>query len=148
MYGKENTYRAFVFDHDSGICSLFQKILDRRKYEVFTFPYSGVCPINEMTTSCPIKTSCTDIIISDTNMSIFKELEFITEQMKKKCLCKNIAFITGNLEENTLNIVEKFGYKIFTKPLQINGLNKWLTEVEKRIDPNRILSDSWKEKYC
>jgi len=141
-------YRAFVFDDESAIRSLLWSILDHRGYEVFTFPHPGVCPQFGMAACpCPLEKACTDIIISDLNMPVSNGLDFVEEQVKKGCHCRHMALMSGDWKEQDLAAAKNLGFKIFSKPFQLNELINWLDDVEKKIVPRRKLSNWWKENY-
>ncbi|MDY6855412.1 MAG: response regulator [Thermodesulfobacteriota bacterium] len=145
---KKITYRAFVFDDESVIREMIWSLLDARSYEVFTFPHPGLCPQFEMNACpCVLNNPCTDIILSDLNMPVSKGLDFIKAQIKKGCQCKNIAIMSGYWTEDEMSKAKSIGCKIFIKPFKIKVLIQWLDEVEARIEPNRKLSNWWKEDY-
>ena len=130
---KKASYRAFVFDDDQNIRAMLWEILDQRGYEVFTFPDPGYCPLFEMAACpCPLKQSCTDIIITDLNMPVSNGLDFIETQLKKGCHCKHIALISGDLNAEALSKANKMGLKIFEKPFGLDELTEWLDKVEKK----------------
>ena len=134
--------RAFVFDDDSQIRSLLWTLLDRRGYEVFTFPDPGLCPLYLLhECQCSDGQACTDIIISDMNMPDVKGLDFVEAQMEKGCKCRNIALMSGDWSESDLLRAKSIGCRVFFKPFLIEPVDQWLDEVEKTTDPERKLAD-------
>jgi DNA-binding NtrC family response regulator len=58
-----------VFDDDENIRSFLWQMLDKRGYEVFTFPEPGSCLLNiKDNCDCPVTQACGDIILSDVDM--------------------------------------------------------------------------------
>ena len=111
-------------------------------YEVFTFPHPAVCPLSEEN-HCPCKKeqACSDVIISDVDMPFKNGLDFIEEQMKKGCRCKNIVLMSGAFTNEHLTKAKSLGITIFKKPFKLEDLNNWLDRMEKNIDPERKLAN-------
>ena len=143
---KNFTYRAFVVDDDNYIRNFLQDVLQGRGYEVIAFSNPSMCPNYKMT-SCPCHPlqSCTDIIISNMHMPISTGVEYIENLQKKGCRCDNIALISGNWKDEDLAKANAMGCKILYKPFQLAEFLEWLDEVEKKIHPERVLTDWWKE---
>ena len=58
--------RVLIFDEDDALTVTLKEILVKRRYEVFTFSESGVCPLFHTFDHLAISDSiCSDIIISD-----------------------------------------------------------------------------------
>ena len=139
--------RVFVFEDDDIIRSLLWEILDRRGYEVFTFPDPGSCPLHLASGClCPVEEACGDIIISDLRMPNMSGLEFVQNQMKKGCKLKNVALISGAWSDTDLQSARRLGCQPFQKPFKIDEINTWLDECERKINPKRILSDWFQRK--
>ena len=134
--------RAFVFEDDDQIRSLLWKLLDRRGYEVFTFPDPGVCPLYiSHECQCTLGNACADIILSDVNMPDVRGLDFVEAQLKKGCKCRHIALMSGDWSKADLLRAEGIGCRVFSKPFLIEPISRWLDEVEKATDPQRKLTD-------
>ena len=132
--------RACVFEDDSLIRSLLWTILDNRGYEVFAFPDPAQCPLHLLTEcQCPLEDSCTDIIISDLNMLRVRGMDFVEAQLEKGCKCRNVALISGAWSSSDLARAESSGCKVFTKPLELDQIDQWLDEIEKKTDSRRTL---------
>lgn len=132
--------RALVFDDDSLIRHLLWRYLDRRGYEVFTFPDPGLCPLHAKDRClCDQETTCTDIILSDLNMPNVKGLDFVEELFAKGCRCHNIALMSGAWSEHDVARANSLGCKLFSKPFTIAEIQKWLVQVEGRLTPDRKL---------
>jgi len=134
--------RVFVFDDDQTIRSILWRLLDGRGYEVFTFPDPAFCPLHLATgCPCPEDQACADIIISDINMPNVTGLEFVENQMKKGCKVKNVALMSGAWSDSDLEYARRLGCQALHKPFTLEEINTWLDVCEKKIDPNRVLSD-------
>jgi hypothetical protein len=70
-------------------------------------------------------------------------LEFIESQTRYGCkaIGKNKAVMSATWTDAELETAKKLGCKTFQKPFRSNELLSWLDECERRIDPNRKLSD-------
>lgn len=137
------TYRVLIFDDDESIRQLLWYYFDRQGYEVFTFPYPATCPLSGASScQCPSEESCSDIIISDLNMPFKRGLDFLEEQLSKGCRCKNMALMSGDLDQEDIERASGLKIKLFRKPFTIKEIEEWLREIEKTINPARKLS-SW-----
>ncbi len=135
-------YRVLIFDDEMDIRQILWLLFDNRGYEVFTFPHPDLCPISmENYCPCPDNYACADIIIADVNMPYKNGVNFIKEQIKKGCRCKNIALMSGAFTDQHIAKANELGIEIFKKPFQLEEINNWLDRVEKGIDPQRKLSD-------
>jgi len=136
--------RILVFDDDETIRSFLWQILDKRGYEVFTFPEPGSCPLHiKDNCDCPLEQACGDIILSDVDMPGISGLHFIESQFKKGCKVKNVGLMSGAWSEADLKLAQKLGCHVFQKPFTIDELNEWLDYCEGQIDPKRKLSNDW-----
>ena len=145
---KENHYRAFIFDDEEDMCKILSEIVKMRGYEVFTFCNPSMFPnYKKQSCACPSNYACTDVIISDIQMPIASGLDFVEGQIEMGCKCPNIAIMSGSWNETDYERAKKIDCKILRKPFSIDDLVWWLEDVEKNIDPERILSD-WREEGC
>jgi len=136
--------RAFIFDDDKKIRSLLSIILEKRGYEVLSFPDSSHYSIySDAKCSCPPGHVCGDILITDNNMPNIKGIEFIRNQMQKGCrgIVQNKAVMSGTWTDAELAHAKSLGCRIFDKPFMLEEIHKWLDECEKRRDPDRKLLD-------
>lgn len=130
--------RAIVFEDDEHARSTLWHLLDRRGYEVFTFPHPGLCPLFR---SDACLHACADILISDVEMPVSTGLEFVDSQVRKGCKVRNVALMSGAWSNADLQYAWRLGVRTFEKPLDLDQLNGWLDECEKNIDPDRVLAD-------
>ena len=79
--------------------------------------------------------------MSDLNMPHKKGVDFLEEQVQKGCRCQNLALMSGDLLKEDAERAKALNIKLFLKPFTIKELGGWINEIEKRIDPNRRLSD-------
>lgn len=134
--------RVLIFDDDQAIRKILWLLFDSLGYEVFTFPHPGVCPLsNEQICACPEGQACSDIIISDLQMPFKNGLDFVAEQIKKGCRCKNIALMSGTFTQTQLDKAENLGIKVFRKPFRFGDVKKWVDRIENELDPGRKLAD-------
>jgi len=138
--------RAFVLDDEKIIRELLTQVLEDRGYEVLSFPNPGLCPLyNEGSCRCTEREACGDIIISDVSMPHVNGLEFVERQKKMGCKVKNVALMSGAWSATDLGKAKSFGCKVFQKPFSLAEIEKWLDECERKIDPERVLADRFKE---
>lgn len=139
---KKVTYRVLIFDDEEMIRRMLWSYFDSRGYEVFTFPHPASCPLEEAPVCpCPDNAYCADIIMSDLNMPIKKGLDFLDEQVQKGCRCGNLALMSADVLKEDADRAKALNVKLLLKPFTIRTLGEWISDVEKRIDPNRKLSD-------
>lgn len=138
--------RAVILDDSSAIRELLWRFFDKRGYEVFTFPDPGMCPLH-VTTACPCSgdTSCSDLIISDVNMTKENGVDFLDQLLKKGCKQKNFALMSGGFTEADLTRAASLGYQVFEKPLDFDKITMWVEGIEWSIPTNRVLFD-WATK--
>jgi CheY-like chemotaxis protein len=138
--------RAFVLDDDEILRELLRQVLEGRGYEVLGFSNPGLCPLyNEGSCRCTDGEACGDIIISDINMPRVSGLDFIERQKKMGCKVKNVALMSGAWSGTDVEKAKSLGCKVFQKPFSLAEIEKWLDECENEIDPERILTDWFKE---
>jgi CheY-like chemotaxis protein len=136
------SYRALIFDDEAVIRKILWDLFDKRRYQVFTFPHPGICPLSEEEI-CPCSSgeTCSDVILSDSKMPVKKGIDFIDEQIKKGCKCKHFALMSGNFSDEDVYRAKSLGVNIFKKPFELKEITNWLDQIEKNIDPKRKLSD-------
>ena len=135
-------YRALIFDDQPEIRQVLWEIFDGRGYEVFTFPHPDSCPLtHENHCLCSEEQTCTDVILADLNMPVQSGLVFLEEQIKKGCRCHHFALMSGVLSPQDIARAKELGIRVFIKPFTIAEITAWLDEIEKKIDPERNLSN-------
>ena len=134
-------FRTILCEDNEHVREIFNHILDERGHEVFSFEDAGDCPLNSLTECiCDHKNPCSDIIITDVSMPKVSGLEFVENLRKKGCQIKDIAMVSGYWTEKDISAAKEIGCTVFHKPLQPEELNAWLDNCEKKIDPQRVLS--------
>ena len=134
--------RVLIFDDQEEIRQALWSLFDIRKYEIFTFPHPGACPLSaEKVCPCPKEQACSDIILTDLNMPFKIGLDFIEEQIKKGCKCKHIALMSGDFTDEDISKSKLLGIKTFTKPFHLSEIINWINQIERDIDPKRKLSN-------
>ena len=136
--------RAVIFEDDALIRFTLWKLFDDRGYEVFTFPEPGMCPLHVVRECpCPADTSCSDLIISDVNMSGTNGIDFLEGLIQKGCRQRHIALMSGNFSGTDLTRASRLGCTLFSKPLAMAALIAWIEETERSIPAERKLFN-WK----
>jgi CheY-like chemotaxis protein len=140
--GQAMSVRAFVFEDNDALRSIIVSALEIRGYEVMSFSEPGLCPLFlDRECPCPHEHACADIIITDINMPHMSGLEFLENRKKSGCKVKNRAVMSGSWTEEEINHARRLGCQIFEKPFQFSDLVMWLDECERKVEPNRELSD-------
>ena len=135
-------YRILIFDDEESIRDVLWRYFNHRGYEVFTFPHARACPISELHECiCPVYEVCADLIISDLNMPFVRGLDFLEQQISKGCKVKNLALMSGELQESDSERADKLGIRIFLKPFRLADIGKWAAEAGAAISSNRKLFD-------
>ncbi len=134
--------RAIVLEDNYVIRTLIDDVLKDRGYEVHGSSEPFFCPIFlDSKCPCPVETHCTNIIITDINMPGMTGFEFIEHQKRNGCKVQNIAMMSGRWIDEDIEHAKKLGCHIFKKPFNIDEIEKWLDECERKLDPNNRLSD-------
>jgi CheY-like chemotaxis protein len=144
--GKENinkvNIRAVVIEDEDTIRDLICGILKKRGYEVHASSEPLCCPIYlNCECPCPVEHFCTNIIITDLHMPNMTGLEFIEHQKSNGCKVQNIAVMSGSWTDEEIEQAKGLDCHMFKKPFNIDEIEKWLNECEKKIDPNSKRSD-------
>jgi len=124
------------------ICSTLKAIFAENGYEVHNFSNPAMCPLYHFAAlDCLLDHPCSDIIISDINMSFENGLEFIENLLKKGCKVIFQALMSAEWTKIDLHYAEKIGCRVFHKPFNLDEMLKWLSNCRKHIDLKRVLSD-------
>ncbi len=134
--------RAVIFDDDPSIRQFLWVVCDQRGYEVFTFPDSGICPLELIhRCPCPAGTICADLIISELHMLRVNGLDFVEALPTKGCAVSHLALISAGWAEADRARAIRLGCHLFTKPFTFRQLTSWLEHVETLVAPTRRLLD-------
>lgn len=134
--------RAVIIDDEDAIRDLICEILEMRGYEIYASSDPLVCPVYlDCECPCPAEHVCAHIIITDINMTNMTGLEFIEHQKSSGCKVQNIAVMSGMWTNEALAHANRLCCHTFNKPFNIDGIEKWLNECEKKIDHNIKLTD-------
>lgn len=134
--------RAVIFDDNDLIRFALRSLLDRRGYEVLTFPEPGLCPLHVIQECpCPANTRCADLIMSDVNMMGVNGIEFVEQLIQKGCRRPHFSLMSACFSSDDLVRASKLGCALFTKPLDMHRVTAWVEEVERSIPSERILFD-------
>lgn len=120
---------VLIFEDSDILSSTLQYIFNERGYEVFAFPNTIMCPVDDSAKhSCPLDTACADIIISDVKIPTESGIELIKERQQKGCKIQNRAFMSVDWTYPGLTYAQKIGGHIFHKPFNIKKMIKWLDD--------------------
>ena len=111
----------------------------------FTFSDPGLFPVyDSVSHNCPLDDACADIIISDVNMPTQTGLELMKNRKQKGCKTKYRAIMSGDWTDSNLKDAQELGCCVFHKPFNLKEIIQWLDDCSKRIEPERVLSDWFK----
>lgn len=134
--------RGLIFEDEALLRQLLWTILDRRGYEVFTYPDPGLCPLKSAAgCPCPVGTICADVIVSDVQMAGTTGLDFVQQLLEKNCRRPQIALMSGSWTDAEIKRAERLGCKVFQKPFHMAEMIAWLEQAEQNIPPERHLFD-------
>ena len=133
--------RAIVLEDNDSVRETLSIILKLRGYEVLAFPDPGVCITHLNHENKSLKEhSCCDILITDIRMPVMTGLEYLESQKQHGCKIPNVAVMSGSWTEAEIEEAQKLDCRVFEKPFVLEELNNWLSQSERRIEPNRELS--------
>jgi CheY-like chemotaxis protein len=87
--------------------------------------------------------ACGDVFITDNIMPNMTGLDFMETQTRHGCkaIAKNKAVMSATWADADLERVKRLDCKRFQKPFRMEEILRWVAECEKRIDPDRKLTD-------
>lgn len=130
--------KAIIIDDERAVLSTLKRILEHRKYEVATYADPRQTPLYEIKHPCSLMSRCPDLIISDYDMPWVNGVELLESAVKKGCLCRHLALITGKgLPEGDMLRIAKYGTRYFMKPLEFDDFYDWLDRVELDVFKSR-----------
>lgn len=137
-----STIRAFVVADDCDMRDLLKRILENRGYEVLTYSSPIVCSI------CPCLSfqRCADILISDHSLFQYTSLDLAKHQTKVGCAIPNVALLSSNWAWWDAQRIQDLGYQFFPKPFELEEMDQWLADCERRLTPNRVLDSFFQQQ--
>jgi DNA-binding NtrC family response regulator len=138
--------RIILLEDNDNLRTPLEMLLTHRGYEVFSFAKPTVCPLQiQPACRCNRHQSCTDVILTDLEMSEINGIRFIENVKKKNCKCRHVAVMSGNLNAEAMYQAVKIGCSAFEKPLDLEALLNWLENIERTGQNSRELCDWFKE---
>ena len=139
--------RAFIFDDKPSVRKFISHLLQVRGYEVYEFSEISNCPLFlHDKCVCHENSVCCDIAIADAKGLKISGLEFMEHQIKKGCKIPHFAIVSSYCSELNQEYAEQLKCKIFQKPFTVKEFYCWLDSCEKQIDPERKLSNAFRQK--
>lgn len=135
-------FRIIIFDDDILILNSLKKWLSIKGYEVLSINEPHVCPLDEKKTGkCTEDNPCADVIITDYQMPLINGVELLQKQSLRGCTLdiRNIAIISGTMDNENVKLIKESGYSFFKKPIELSDLSNWLDECQKRVDLSQPL---------
>lgn len=130
--------KIVIFEDDLSVAKLLTIILNGLGYsdiEVCSDPSS--CPIcTDLNSTCEKGASCADVLICDNKMPIMSGVKLFKLQSERNCKLnrKNAALMSAGLTEREEKLVIKLGCHFIKKPFEVDKIEGWLKECEKRIE--------------
>lgn len=133
-HGWRKVMKAVILDDDPIIQSLLATVLSSEGYTVSSYSSPAECRLfTDPTCPCALKGECPDVIITDWDMPEFSGLDFVEKLKQMRCLCKNIAMISGfSREEDLLRDVPE-GVRVFAKPFSVPRVSSWLRGIREAV---------------
>lgn len=141
--------RAIIFDDEVIVLNLYRDLFLSKGYEVFAYAAPVVCPIHaENAAAAAGLNPCADVLITDYMMPRMNGLDLLLEQRRHGCrlTMKNKALITGLAHDELRQKISELGCAFFDKPIDLEKLEAWITECEKRVDLSQPLAAPRKEE--
>ncbi len=133
--------RVLVFDDDNNLRNLIVEILEEIGYEVLSFQNPS-----KIGKKLQLEYSKTDdIVITDIEMPIMNGIEFIKKLIKVNFKTENIAIMSGNWTESSLDFANHFGIKILKKPFSLNDLMFWCKKCENQTKSNYFIKSKFEQ---
>jgi DNA-binding NtrC family response regulator len=128
--------RVLIFDDEVMILDVLRDFFAYRGYEVQTHAEPAVCPLHGDISSCPEKTPCCDVIMTDYQMPGMNGIELLRQQARRGCklTVENKAVMSGYFDHEKLESIGRLGCKYFEKPISFDDLGRWVDACEKRMD--------------
>jgi response regulator RpfG family c-di-GMP phosphodiesterase len=133
--------RVIIYDDEIKILGFLTDYFTLRGYEVLAFNEPMHCPVYEEHDRCANHHPCSDIIITDLNMPKMNGIEMLQNQSQRGCrvAAKSRAFMSGFLDNESVDRIKELGGIFFQKPIAFNELSDWLDERERNLDLSQPL---------
>ncbi len=106
--------RIILLEDNDNLRTVMTMLLTGRGYEVFSFSKPTVCPLQaQPACRCGRNQACTDVILTDLDMPEIDGMRFIEVLKKKKCKCRHVAVMSGNLTADDMYQAVRLGCSAF-----------------------------------
>lgn len=138
----ERKLRVILFDDDTTVREMLERLLEQKGYEVFTYGDPSLCPLQRShDCRCEERELCADIVITDIDMPNVSGLDFIEDQVRKGCRIPNIAIMSGAWSAAGMKRARDLGCAVLEKPITLSALAEWLVKCRERTDMEKDLSN-------
>ena len=135
--------RLIVIEDDKHCRELLSLILRQNDYDVISLAEPTACPLySDLESECSHEDACGDFLLTDNRMPRMSGLQFIEIQQARGCkgAVHNKAVISASWTDDELKHAERLGCQIFSKPLDVENILKWLRERKRLIPAGRKLA--------
>ena len=130
--------KIFGIDDEESIRDTFRWHLQDMGHEVFTFAVPAECDVQAYCL-CQQNTPCTDALLIDYNLPGMNGLDFIESQIKHGCKGdpRNMLLMSGDTTRINMKKAVALGCSVEQKPLSLETLERWISEVQLRKQGNK-----------
>lgn len=132
--------KIFIIDDEESIRDTFRWHLQDMGHEVFTFAAPVECDL-QVYCLCQQSRPCVDALLIDYSLPGMNGLDFIENQMKHGCKGdpRNILLMSGDTTRIDMKKAVALGCSVEQKPLSLETLERWISEVQLRKKENQSL---------
>ncbi len=133
--------RVTIIDDDPSVLNILRIFFEQKDYEVTACSKPLLCSAYDDLKRCDNKWPCGDVLITDYRMPGMTGVELLQTQARRGCLltANNKAVMSGNLDDEVIDVIKKMGCSYFSKPFAFSDLEEWLQQCEARMDLNQPL---------
>ena len=134
--------RVVLLEDDPVIRDMVEMLLSAKECDVFSYEDPSQCPIyQEHKCTCSDTQRCADLIITDIDMPQVSGLEFVEDQLRKGCMIRDIAIISGRWTKEKEYRAKDMGCIVFKKPSFFSALEEWVDSCKEELNQKVTLSN-------